>query len=120
MTEATTVGSVRTELHVDLAAGRRGVSRSPGRLVVDDRELAIRSAATRWVPARSVSKDAVGEISIVRRIEIHFPILHWRRVEVVRFDPSSPFADVSIKLPPRKRIVNVLRAQGYSVIDQRT
>jgi len=55
----------------------------------------------------------------VRTIEFHLPILHWRELAVVRFEPSSPFADVSIKLSPRKRIVDVLRARGYSVIEQR-
>jgi hypothetical protein len=119
VTETTTAGSLRTELHADVTAGRRGVSRPLGRLTVDNHELAVRSALTRWIPARSVSKNAVGDISVVKRTEIHLPILRWRQVEVVRFDPASPFADVSIKLSPRKRIADVLRARGYSVIDQR-
>jgi hypothetical protein len=120
MTEITTADSVPAELHVDLTAGRRGVGRPFGRLVVDEHELAVRSALTRWIPVRSVSKDAVGDIWVVRRIEIHLPIVRWRKVEVVRFDPTGPFADVSIKLSPSKGIVDVLRARGYSVIDQRT
>ena len=90
MTEATTAGSLRTELHIDQAAGRRDVSRTVGRLVVDEHELAVRSALTQWIPARSVSRDAVGEISVVRRIEIRLPILRGRQVEVVTFDPTQP------------------------------
>jgi hypothetical protein len=108
------------ELHVDLTAGRRGISRRLGRLVVDDRDLAIRSAVTRWIPPRSISKDTVGDISVARRIDIHLPILRWRQAEVVTFDSTSPFADVSIELSPSAQIVDVLRARGYSVIDRRT
>jgi hypothetical protein len=106
-------------LRADLTVGRRSVSRLLGRLVVDGRELSVRSAAIPLIPERSVSRDAAGEISVVRRIEIHLPILHWRQVDEVRFDVTSPFADVRMKLSPRKRIVDVLRARGYSV-DQRT
>jgi hypothetical protein len=120
MTEATAASSPRTELRVDLTAGRRSVTRPLGRLTVDDQELTVRSAATVWIPPRSVSKDAVGEISVVRRIEIKLPVLHWRRVEVVSFEQNSPLADVTIKLSPRQRIVDMLRAQGYRVIDDRT
>jgi hypothetical protein len=120
VTETTTAKSLRTELRVDLTVGRRAVTWPFGRLVVDDRELTVRSAATRWIPALSVGKDAVGEISATWRIEIHLPILHWRRVDVLSFEPSSPFADVSIKLSPRKRIVDVLRARGYVVIEEGT
>jgi hypothetical protein len=116
---ATTTGELpAAQFRLDLTVGRRGVARWYGRLVVDDRELAVRSAVTRWIPARPVSKDAVGEISVGRRIEIHLPILRWRRMEIVSFDPSSAFADVSIKLSPRKHIVEVLRAWGYSVIER--
>ena len=94
------------------------MTRPLGRLAVNDRELVVRSVVTRWIPARSVSKEAVGEISVVWRIEIHLPILRWRRVEIVSFDPSSPLADVSVKLSPRTHVIEVLRAQGYSVIEE--
>jgi hypothetical protein len=110
--------TVRTEFRVELTVGRRSVAPPLGRLAVDDRELVVRSVVNRWIPPRSVSRDAVGEISVVWRIEIQLPILRWRRVEIVSFDPSSPFADVSIKLSPRKHIIEVLRAQGYSVIEE--
>jgi len=119
MTSATAAGSVRTELRVELTVGRRTAGRPFGRLVVDDRELAVRSAPTRWIPARSVSRDAVGEISVQKRIMIHLPAGPWRRVEVVSFDPASSFADVSVTLSARRHIVDVLRARGYSVTDQR-
>jgi hypothetical protein len=108
----------RTEFRVDLAVGRRGVGRALGRLAVNDRELVVRSVVTRWIPARSVRKDAVGEISVVRRIDIYLLVLRWRRVEIVSFDPSGPFADVSVELSPRKHIVEKLRARGYSVIEE--
>jgi hypothetical protein len=117
--ETTTANCIRAELRVSLTAGRRGVGWPLGRLVVDDQELTVRSAGTRWIPARSVGKNAVGDISVVRRIVISLPILRWRQVEVVRFDPRGPFADVSVRLSPAKRIVDVLRAAGYFVIDQR-
>jgi hypothetical protein len=115
VTATTTGGTLRTEFCVDLTVGRRGVARPLGRLIVDDQELVVRSVVTRWIPARSVSKDAVGEITVVRRIEIHSPILRWRRVDIASFDASSPFADVSVRLSPRKRLVEALRARGYSV-----
>jgi hypothetical protein len=118
VTATTTGRSLRTEFRVDLTVGRRGVARPLGRLVINDRELVVRSVVNRWIPARSVRKDAVGEISVVWRIEIHLPVLRRRRVEIVSFDPSSPFADVSFKLSPRKHIIEVLRAQGYSVIEE--
>jgi len=118
MTATTTGSSLRTEFRVALTVGRRGVARPVGRLVVDDRELVVRSAVARWIPARSVSKDAVGEISVARRTEILLPIIRWRRVAIVMFDPSSQFADVTIKLPPRKRVTEVLRAWGYSVTEE--
>ena len=118
MTAASTGNSLRTGLRVDLTVDRRGVARLYGRLVVDDRELVVRSAVTRWIPARSASKDTVGDIRVARRIEIHLPILRCRQVEVFRFDPSSPLADVSIKLSPRKRLTEVLRARGYSVVEE--
>jgi hypothetical protein len=118
VTAATTGELPAAQFRADLKAGRRGVARRYGRLVVDDRELAVRSAVTRWIPARSVSKDAVGEISVARRIEIPLPILRRRRMEIVSFDQSSAFADVSIQLSPRKHIIEVLRARGYSVIER--
>jgi hypothetical protein len=113
---ATTTGSsLRSEFRVDLTVGRRGVARPFGRLAVSDRELVVRSVVPRWMPARSVSKDAIGEISVARRIEIRLPLLRWRRLEIVSFDPSSPFADVSMKVSSHKHLVEVLRARGYSV-----
>ena len=114
MREATTASSLRVDLRVDLVAGPRGVNRLFGRLTVDSQRLAVRSAGSRWIPARSVSKDAVGEISVATRTEIKLPVLRWGRVELVRFQPTGPLADISIKLPPRKRIVDVLRDHGYS------
>lgn len=85
--------------------------------MIDDRELVVRSAVTRWILARSASKDTVGDISVARTVEIRLPILGCRQVDVVRFDPGSPFADVSIKLSPRNRVIEVLHARGYSVIE---
>ena len=120
MIETATASSLPTKLNIELTAGRRGVGRPLGRMVIDDYELAVRSALIRWIPPRSVSKDGVGAISVVRRTWISLPILQRRQIDVVTFDPASPFADVSIKLPHRQGLVDVLRARGYSVIDQRT
>jgi hypothetical protein len=39
---------------------------------------------------------------------------------IVGFDTGSQLADVRIKLSPRKRIADMLRARGYCVIDDRT
>jgi hypothetical protein len=39
-------------------------------------------------------------------------------MEIVSFDQSSAFADVSIQLSPRKHIIEVLRARGYSAIER--
>jgi hypothetical protein len=101
---------------VDLTVGRRGVRWPLGRFIVRDQELAVRaSLAGWWIPERSVSRDAVGEISVSSRIVVHLPLLHWRRVEVVRFGPASAFADVWLKVPRRRRIVDELRSRGYSV-----
>jgi hypothetical protein len=92
-----------------------------GRLVVGDHELTVRSSlAGWWIPQRSVSKDAVCEISVSSRIVVHLPVLRWRRVEVVRFGPGSAFADVWLTVPRRRRIVDELRGRGHSVADRGT
>jgi hypothetical protein len=51
---------------------------------VGDQQLVVRSSPAWWIPERSVSKDAVGEISVSSMIVVHLPVLHWRLVEVVR------------------------------------
>jgi hypothetical protein len=106
---------------VELTAGRRGVRWPFGRLVVGDHGLTVSSSpAGWWIPERTVSKDAVGKISVSPRIVVHLPVLRWRRVEVVRFGPGSAFADVWLTVPRRRRIVDELRGRGYSVADRRT
>jgi hypothetical protein len=104
----------------DIQVGRRGVRRPFGRFVIGNQELTVRSSPTRWIRARSASRDAVGEISFYERVEIHLPILHWRRLDNLRFeDPESAFFGVSLMLPRRKQIIEELRARGYSVTDRR-
>ena len=105
-------------MRVDLTVGRRGVRWPYGRFVVGDHELTVRASLTGWwIRERSVSKDAVGEISVSSRIVVHLPVLRWRRVEVVRFGPGSAFADVRLTVPRRRRIADELRGRGYSVTD---
>jgi hypothetical protein len=104
-------------MRVNLTVGRRGVNWQLGRFVIDERELVIRSLVPQWIPARSASRASIGEISVVRRIVVSLPVFHWRRTDVVRFDPASSFADVQLRLPQRKRIAEELRARGYAVAD---
>jgi hypothetical protein len=101
-------------------AGRRGARWPHGRFIVGDQQLAVRSSPTWWIPERSVSKDAVGEISVSSKIVAHLPVLHWRRVEVVRFAPGSVFADVWLRVPRHRRVADELRGRGYSVTDRGT
>ena len=109
------------QMRVELTAGRRVVRWPLGRLAVGDHELTVSSSPARWwIPERSVSKDAVGEIPVSSRIVVHLPVLRWRRVEVVRFGPGSEFADVWLMVPRRRRIVDELRGRGYSVADHGT
>jgi hypothetical protein len=117
------VSEVRASRSVgaDVQVGRRGVKWPFGRFVISDEELTVRSSPTRWIRVRSASKNAVGEISFYERVEIYLPILHWRRLDNLRFeDPDSPFFGVSLMLPRRTRIIEELRARGYSVIDRRS
>jgi len=108
-------------MRVDLTAGRRVVRWPLGTLVVGDHELTVSSPlAGWWIPERSVSKDAVGEISVFRRIVVHLPVLRWHRVDVLRFGPGSAFADVRLRVPQRRRIADELRGRGYSVTDRGT
>jgi hypothetical protein len=107
-------------MRVDLTAGRRGARWPHGRLIVGDQQLAVRSSPAWWIPERSVSKDAVGVISVSSKIVVDLPVLHWRHVEVVRFGPGSAFADVRIRVPRRRRIVDELRGRGYSLTDRGT
>lgn len=118
MAESTPGGSCRVQMRADLTVGRRGVRWPYGRFVVGDHELTVRASLTGWwIRERSVSKDAVGEISVSSRIVVHLPVLRWRRVEVVRFGPGSAFADVRLRVPRRRRIADELRGRGYSVTD---
>jgi hypothetical protein len=105
----------RIEMRADLTVGRRGTNWWLGRLAIDEHELAIRSLADRWIPARSAPRDAVGDIVVTSRTDVALLLLHWRRVEVVRFAADGPFGDVSLRFPRRRRIADVLRAHGYSV-----
>jgi len=118
--ESTPGGSCQVQMRVDLTAGHRGVRWPLGRFTVGDQQLAVHASPAWWIPERSVSKDAVGEISVSRMIVVHLPDLRWRRVEVVRFGPGSAFADVQIRVPRRRRIVDELRGRGYSVTDRGT
>jgi hypothetical protein len=108
------------ELCVDLTAGRRGVRRPFGKFVIGDQELGVRSSLIRWwIPERSVSKDTVGEITVSRTLMVDLPVLHWRWMGVVRFGPGSAFADVWLKVPARRRVVDELRGRGYPVVYDR-
>jgi len=47
-------------------------------------------------------------------------VLRWQRLDILNFeDPGSPFAGLTLTLARRKRIVEELRARGYSVTDRR-
>jgi hypothetical protein len=89
-----------------------------GWLVVDDQQLEIRSLVSRWIPDQAVRHDDVGEITVSRKIQVHLPIVRWRRLDVVTFGPHSDLADISLELSPRKLVVTELRARGYAVSDQ--
>jgi hypothetical protein len=117
MKERTAGRSHRMAMPVNLTVGRRSVNWQLGRLIIDDHELVIRSPAAWWIPPRSAPRTSIGEISVVRRIEVTLPILSWRRMDVVRFDPASPFADVQLRVPPRRRITAELRGRGYTVAE---
>lgn len=119
MAETTPASTARTELRVHLDAGSKGVGPPFGRLTIDSHDLTVRSAGIGWIPARTVSRDAIGDISVATRVQISLPILRWRRFHLVTFDPAGPLADVYLRLPPRKRIVDVLGHYGYSVTDLR-
>lgn len=120
MKERTADGSHRVAMPVNLTAGRRSVRWHLGRLVIDDRELVIRCLASRWIPARSAPRASIGEISVVRRIDVTLPVFSWHRMDVVSFDPAGPFADVQLRLPSRRRITDKLRTRGYTVAGSRT
>jgi len=99
---------------------RRGARWWIGRFIVGDERLTVHSALIPWIPARSAGRDEVGEISVGWYLHIYLPIFHWRRLQVVYFeDPASAFFGVSLQLPRRKRIIEELRARGYSVTDKR-
>jgi hypothetical protein len=105
----------------DIQVGRREVRWPFGRFVIGDGELTVRSSPSRWIRARSASREAVGEISVYERVEIRFPVLRGRRRDDLRFeDPGSPFFGVALMLPRRIRIIEDLRARGYSVTDRRS
>jgi hypothetical protein len=113
--EGTPGGSCPAETCADLTAGRKGARWPLGRFVIGDQELAVRSWLTGWwIPERSVSKAAVGEISVSWMIVVHLPVLRWRRVKVVGFGPGSTFADVWLS----SRVGDELRRHGYSVVDE--
>jgi hypothetical protein len=83
--------------------------------VIDEHELVVRSPFPRWIPARSASRQAIGDISVTSMVEVTLPVLHWRSVDIVHVCADGPFGDVSLKFPRRGRIAEVLRACGYSV-----
>jgi hypothetical protein len=112
---------VDRSLGADIQVGRRGVRRPFGRFRIGDEELTVRSSPTRWIRARSASREAVGEISVYERVEIRLPIPRRRRLDDLRFeDPGSPFFGVALMLPRRTQIIEDLRARGYSVTDRRS
>jgi hypothetical protein len=115
MAETRAASPLRTELRADVTAGRRTAGWQIGRLVIDEDELTVRSAAIRFIPARSVSRDAAGHILVRREVKIYLPVVRWRRLDVVTFGATSPFADVRVRVSPRKRVADVLRAHGYTV-----
>lgn len=115
MAETATATRVQSELRAGLTVGRRSVSWWLGRLVVDEHQLVVRSLAPRFIAARSAAKREVGDISVRSQVELHLPVLHWRRIDIVRFRADGPLADVSLKFPRRRRVAEVFRAHGYSV-----
>jgi hypothetical protein len=109
----------RAEIRIDSGPGHgRSAGRAVGRLVVGHDKLIIRSALARWIPPRSASKEAVGDITVVEQVRIGLPALRWRRLEIVRFtDPASPFYGVSVMLSRGDQIFEELRARGYAIRD---
>jgi hypothetical protein len=105
----------RCEIRGDLKVGRRSVNWWLGRIVVDEHELVVRSLLPWWIPDRSASRQAAGDISVSSIVYVHLPVLHWRRIDVVGFGADGPLGDVSLQFPRRKQIAEVLRARGYSV-----
>jgi hypothetical protein len=112
--------SFRVEINIDQGAGRgKIVGAAFGTFVVGNDELTVRSSHSRWLPERSVSREAVGEISVRDRLKIHLPVFHWRRLLVVRFeDPTSAFFGISLLLPRRTQAIDELRACGFSATDR--
>lgn len=105
---------------VQVWAGRRGLGWPLARLIISSTELTVRSSVERWIPTRSVSKDTAGEIFVDARLKITLPVLHWQRLDILRFeDPAAAFSGITLTLPARKQIVEELRDRGYSVTDQR-
>jgi hypothetical protein len=115
MAESAAARTARCEIRGDLQVGRRAVNWWSGRLVIDEHGLVVRSVVPWFIRARSASSLEIGGISVISRVGIHLPVIHWRRVDVVRFSADGPFADVSLKFPRRKRIAEAFLARGYSV-----
>jgi hypothetical protein len=93
-----------------------------GWLVVSDQGLTVRPwpLIRRWIPERSASKDAVGDICVGQIVHLYLPVIHWRRREAVRFESREcPLSGVLLELHRRARIADELRARGYAVMDSR-
>jgi hypothetical protein len=103
---------------VRVQSGRRGTGWPLARLVVGSQQLTVWSALNRWIPTQSASKDAVGDVLLDRKLHITLPVLRWQRLDILTFDPDSPFGGLTVTLARRARIPEELRRRGYTVIDQ--
>jgi hypothetical protein len=99
-------------------SGRRSTGWPLAKLIVGGQELTVWSALNRWIPTQSASKDAVGDILLDRRLHVTLPVLRWRRLDILTFDPDSPFGGLTITLARRARIAEELRCRGYTVTDR--
>jgi hypothetical protein len=99
-------------------SGRRSTGWPLAKLIVSSQELTVWSALNRWIPTQSASKDAVGEILLDRRLHVTLPLLRWQRLDVLTFDPGSPFGGLTATLARRTRIAEELRCRGYTVTDR--
>jgi len=92
--------------------------------VIGDDQLTVRAWPASWIPACSIRKDAVGDITVDNHVHVILnvlpPMLHWRRSIRIAFGrPATAFTTISVKLPLHTDAVDDLRARGYQVIDRR-